>query len=137
VKFPSRSGRRLFLASALVILAGTSLFVVLLFAAMALVLPHQQPVFRALGIGISAVPFLAFASLILRNTSILWQIPLQACAAAAATVGAVVLVTLSFDDWHLLFGIIGLKAASSLVIGLALGWLMRQLQARSLPEQDA
>jgi len=118
-------------------LAGIGFFLGLFFVAMAIVLPHQPPAFRALVFIALAAPLLAFASWILRDTSIIWQIPLQSCAVATATVGAVVLVTLAFNDWHLLFGRVGIKAASSLVIGLGLGWLMRQLQTRLLPEQDA
>jgi hypothetical protein len=137
VNVPSRSNRKLFLASALVILAGIGLFLMFLFVSLAVVLPQQPPVYRALVIGAFAAPLLLLASWTLRDTSILWQIPLQSCAAATATVGAVALVTLAFNDWHLLFGSIDTKAALSLVTGFALGWLMRQLQARLLREQDA
>ena len=132
-----RSSRTLILAEALVISAGVGFFLAAYFVAMAMVLPHQPSASSALIPFVLAAILLALAASIQRDTSLFWRIPLGACAVAMAVVGAVVLMSLASNDWHLLNGSIGVKAALCLVTSFGLAWLVRRLQARGMPEQDA
>ncbi len=131
------SNRRFFLASSLIILSGIGLFVVLaqVLAAAAL-LPHPLTP-RVLWVGFSALLLLGCACLVLRDTSALWQIPLQSLAAAAITLGVGAIVVAAFNNWRLLIGSFGIKALGILAMGIGAGWLMRHLQVRLLPRHDA
>jgi hypothetical protein len=130
------SDRRLFLASTLLILAGIGLFVALLQVAAAVIIPPHPLTFRVLFIGLAASLLLASACLVLRDTSALWQIPLQAFAAAMLVLGVSALVTAAFYNWHTLIGGIGVRAVTSIAIGIGAAWLICRLQVRLLPQQD-
>jgi uncharacterized membrane protein YbhN (UPF0104 family) len=131
-----RSVRQLIISSALIILAGIGLFLTFAQVAAFVVLPSHVITLRVLAAGAFGVALLAACSILLRDTSILWQIPLQALAASCLAVGAVI-VTAAFGNWHSLLGPTGYRATGCLAVGLGAAWLMRQLQVRLLPQQDA
>ena len=121
----------------LLILAGVGLFIPFVQVAMTAVLSRELLAPPLLVSSAVSIAILVAASYVVRTKSVLWQIPLQAFAVACAVVGAVVIVTIFFENWQLLFGAFGAKASVCLAAGLAAGWLMRLLQARLIPEQDA
>ena len=123
--------------AALLLLSGVGLFVVLGEVAAALVLPPNPVTPRVLAVLFISLLLLALASYVLRAKSVLWQVPLQAFAAATLAIGAAAVVVSLFQDWRLLLSGFGLKATVCLFLGIATAWLMRHLQARLLPEQDA
>ena len=131
------SDRRLLFASTLIIVGGIVLLVVLGQVAATLVLPPHPLTFRVFVGAAVALLLLGSACLALRDASILWQIPLQSLAVAAIAVGVGTLIRVASDDWNLLFSSLGLRVAASLAIGTGAGWLMRRLQVRLLPRQDA
>jgi hypothetical protein len=131
------SDRRLFIASALLILSAICLFVSFYqIASTAVLRTHMLPIRLAL-IAVAGLALLGTACAVIRDISALWQIPLQAFAGGTLVVGVGVIVTTIFADWHLLYGSLGLRALSSLLLGLLAAWLMRRLQVRLLPQQDA
>jgi len=132
-----RSDRQLFLASALIILAGIGLLLSFAQVVAFAVFPSHELTLRVLAVGAFGAVLLAASSLVLRDTSVLWQIPLQALAASCLAVGLGVVVTAAFGNWHSLLGATGYRAAGCLAVGLSAAWLMRRLQARRLPQQDA
>jgi hypothetical protein len=121
----------------LLILAGVGLFIPFVQVAMTAVLSRELLAPPLLASSVVSIAILVAASYVVRTKSVLWQIPLQAFAVACEVVGAVVIVTILFENWQLLFGAFGAKASVCLAVGLAAGWLMRLLQARLIPEQDA
>jgi uncharacterized membrane protein YbhN (UPF0104 family) len=132
-----RSDRQLISASALIILAGIGLFLTFAQVAAFVVLPSHVITLRVFAAGAFGVALLAACSILLRDTSVLWQIPLQALAASCLAVGVAVIVTAAFGNWHSLLGPTGYRATGCLAVGLGAAWLMRQLQVRLLPQQDA
>ena len=69
--------------------------------------------------------------------SLLWQITLNCFALSALVVGIRILITAIFTQWQLLLGQIGLMGIAFVSVGAGAAWLMKVLQARLLPEQDA
>ncbi len=134
---PQHSDHRLLVASALLILSGICLFVSSFQVASAAVLLTHVPPARGALVVVAGLVLLGAACAVIRDISALWQIPLQAFAAGALVVGAGVIVATAFADWRLLYGSLGLRALTSLLLGLAAAWLMRRLQVRLLPQQDA
>ena len=89
-----------------------------------------------IGLALSSV-VLAAASVALHAKSVLWQIPLNCFALSALVVGIRILITAIFTQWQLLLGQIGLMGIAFVSVGAGAAWLMKVLQARLLPEQDA
>ena len=132
-----RSDVRLFTGSALIILACIGLFGALYQLAATVVFPDHVLASQALAIAVAGFTSLLCACVVLRDTSALWQIPLQALALAAIVVGVSALGSAAFYNWRALVGGLGLKASACLAIGLGTVWLMRRLQVRFLPGKDA
>lgn len=130
VTHTQRSERRHFVASALIILSAIGLFAVLLQVTSAIVLPPHRLTLRVLWVALAACLLLFGACVALKDSSLLWQVPLQSFAAAAVTLGAGLILMTAFNDWHLLMGALGLRALASLTIGIGAGRLMRRLQVR-------
>jgi hypothetical protein len=118
-------------------LSGIGLFVAFAQIVLSVVLAHHPIGLRILFLGLSGLLLLACACVVLREASALWQIPLQACAMALIAAGATTLITSAVYNWQAFLGSVGIKSALSLITGLAAGGLMRRLQVRLLPKQDA
>jgi len=89
-----------------------------------------------IGLALSSVVLVA-ASTALHAKSLLWQIPLNCLALSTLVVGIRILITALFTHWQLLLGQIGLLGIAFVSVGATAAWLMKVLQARLLPEQDA
>ena len=105
-------------------------------ASVAVIRSHMLPTRLALFV-LAGVALLGIACVVIRDVSALWQIPLQAFAGGTLVVGVGSIATTALADWHLLYGSLGLRALASLASGLLAAWLMRRLQVRLLPQQDA
>jgi len=137
VNRPQLSKLRQVLGWLLVILAGACFFVPALFGAKAVILSDSYANWRLLvaaGIGFVLV---AISSRLLRDSSLIWQLPLHSLAVSTAGTGAVVLVNAAFDNWCTVLSKTGLLACLSIAVGFATGWVMRRLQLRLLSRQDA
>lgn len=132
-----QSNARLFLCVVLVLLSSIEFFGSFLTLANNATCLQELVALRAgIGLALSAV-VLAAASIALHAKSLLWQLPLSAFALSILLVGAGFLITVLFTHWQLLLGQTGLVGIAFVAAGAAAAWLMKMLQARLLPKQDA
>ena len=121
----------------LVILSTMGLFVIPYVLLSAVLLGTHLVPFVGLIIAACSVATLVSASSLLAAPSLYWQIPLQAVGLAAIVAGAQALVLSFIGGLRLALGFQGLVSALVLLLGVACCWLMKHLQARLLPGQDA
>jgi hypothetical protein len=132
-----QSDARSFLGAALMILSYIGFFGSLLALGNGATSLRELVLLRAgIGLALSSVVLVA-ASTALHAKSLLWQIPLNCLALSTLVVGIRILITALFTHWQLLLGQIGLLGIAFVSVGATAAWLMKVLQARLLPEQDA
>ena len=131
------SDSRTTIGGLLTILSQIGFFVGFLAVVKDLIPPAEPIALRVAICFLLAFTALVLACVALRTKSPLWQIPLGAFALAAVVMGVRVLITALLNDWHLLLGKTGVVGATCLLAGIAAGGLMKLLQARLLPQQDA
>lgn len=128
---PQRSSdRRLFAASALILVGRIGLLVVVVHALLGLLLHHQAMPLRGVVMLVVAVLLLAVAAALLRDRDLLPQVGLQVVAAAGLLSGVVLLVRLGFRDWRLLGTRAGIVGCLLLGIGAGAGYALRRYQYR-------
>lgn len=126
---PQRSSeRRLFAASALILVGRIGLIVVVAHALLGLLLQQQVMPLRGVAMLIVAVLLLVVAAALLRDRSLLPLVGLQTVAAAGLLSGVALLVRLVFRDWRLLGTHAGLVGCLLIGIGAGAGYALRRYQ---------
>jgi hypothetical protein len=117
--------------SVLSILAGIVWFVLISQALLNLLPPHHFTLVRAETSAAIALLLVVGAAVTLRDRSMFWQVALQSTAAGGLVAGVNLLVRSLFNNWHALFGDVGLVGIMSTVLGLTSAALMRRLQSKT------
>ncbi len=126
---PQRSSeRRLFAASALILVGRIGLIVVVAHALLGLLLQQQAMSLRGVVMLVVVVLLLAVAAVLLRDRDLLPQIGLQAVAVVGLLSGVVLLVRLVFRDWRLLGTRSGLISCLLLGIGAGASYALHRYQ---------
>ena len=128
---------RSFLNSALFILSFSLFAIFWAEISLVLVLPSHPLAAPLFWVGLAGFLALLWECFLSRQYSELWFRPLQTLAITASAIGASALVTLTFKDWHLLYGPIGLGAIECLLVGVVAVSIARLLLRPQVPRQDA
>jgi hypothetical protein len=120
---------RLMAGAAFLVLARIGLLVTLANVVLSLVF-----IWRPVGPGLwyvlgPSVLMLVVASILFRDLSLIWQVTLQALAAAGIIVGIAVILNTAFRDWRGLLSVPAVLAIGSIAFGVGCAVLMRWLQS--------
>jgi len=137
VKATRRSDKKTFATAALYVLAFI-LCILLVREAAVLSLSLPGPSLTRLLVFLPiAIALVAGLSWTAATRSLLWQVPLQSAAVGLLLAALPVLVGGLFGNWSVYSTTLGLKAAGIALLGFLAAWLLRYLQRRVVPGQDA